>query len=87
MKVLINLLYNRGELEVQQLRDKTRRLHEPIVPINIHIKPATIILTLLLPNIQTRNMTYQHLVTYSDEIVMKHLYPNADDEVLMLNQQ
>ena len=55
-----------------------------MAPINIHIKPATIIL-MILPNIQTRNMAYQHLVTYCDETVLKQLYINTDDEVLMLN--
>ena len=29
---------------------------------------------------------YQHLVTYSDETVIKHFYLNVDDEVLTFNQ-
>ena len=71
VKVLINLLYNRGEFEVQQLREKNTcpRTH---TSINIHINLATIIL--MLPNIQTRNMTYQHWVTYSNETVMQQVY-------------
>ena len=29
---------------------------------------------------------YQHLVTYSDETVIKHVYFNVDDEVIAFNQ-
>ena len=32
------------------------------------------------------NDKYQHLVTYSDETVIKHLYFNVDDEVFTFNQ-
>jgi len=69
-------------IELLKENDIILKRHEPIVLIGGHH----------IPHATPRKPTYiehdkyQHLFTYSDETVVKHLYVNMDDEALAFNQ-